>query len=84
LLADCEKKGKRYGENENIIEKRNGSISKLRKTLYWILGRTTPVTLQLFTDTIEKIIKIYFKNKEMIGTSERLVLFSVFYKFCYT
>jgi len=49
----AKKKEKRHGENENITEKRNGSISKRRKTLYRILGRTTPVTLQLFTDIIE-------------------------------
>jgi len=55
----CEKKEKRYGENENITEKRNGSILKRRATLYWILQRPTPVTFQLFRDTIEKIIKIF-------------------------
>jgi len=59
LPTGCEKKEKRYRENENITEKRNGSISKRRKTLYRILGRTTPVTLQFFTDTIERIMKIF-------------------------
>jgi len=51
------KKG--YGENKNIMEITNGSILKQRKTLYLILGRATPVTFQLLTNTIEKIIKIF-------------------------
>jgi len=59
LPTGCVKNEKRYGENENITKKRNRSILKRRKTLYQILARATPVTLQLFTDIIEKIIKIF-------------------------
>jgi len=52
-------KKKRDGENENITEKRNGSLSRLRKTFYWIVGRVAPLTFKFFTDTIEKIMKIF-------------------------
>jgi len=53
------KEKKRDGENENITEKRNRSLSRQRKTFYRILGRAAPITFKFFTDAIEKIMKIF-------------------------
>jgi len=50
---------KRDGENENITEKRKGSLSRQRKTFYRILGRAAPLTFKFFTDTIKKVMKIF-------------------------
>jgi len=50
---------KRDRENKNITEKRNGSLSRQRKTIYRILGRAASLTFKFFTDTIEKIMKIF-------------------------
>jgi len=60
LLTGCEKnEKKRDRENENITEKRNGSLLRRRKTFYRILGRAAPLNFKFFTDTIEKIMKIF-------------------------
>jgi len=61
LPTGCEKNenDKRDGENKNITEKRNGSLSRQRKTLYRNLGRAALLTFKFFTDTIEKIMKIF-------------------------
>jgi len=50
---------KRDGENENITEERNGSLSRRRKNFLSDLRKGRPTNLQVFTDTIEKIMKIF-------------------------
>jgi len=41
------------------MEKRNGSLSRQRKTFYRILGRAAPLTFKFFTDAIEMVMKIF-------------------------
>jgi len=52
-------KNKRDGENENIMDKRNESLSRRRKTFYRFLGRAALLTFKFFTDASEKVIKIF-------------------------
>jgi len=53
------KKRKKIWRKQKHDGEKEWKYIETKKTLYWILGRTTPVTSQLFTDTIEKITKIF-------------------------